>query len=137
MANLVAYRISFWANKARGRRVTWVRYGTGMESALAHAKKAILAEHPNAHGFLIRREHDHGTTTISNPRSHTMAKRKKTKARKIAIPKGKASGDRFKKGTATYVVVSYVAKKGPAKGKRVRFARRVKAKRATKRKSRR
>ncbi len=42
----------------------------------------------------------------------------------VKIPKGKKKGDYFKKGNRRYVVVSYTTKGG----KRVRFARRVKAK---------
>jgi hypothetical protein len=40
-----------------------------------------------------------------------------------AIPKGKKKGDTFTRGGVTYKVVSYTIKKGPRKGKRVRYAR--------------
>lgn len=87
-----------------------------------------------------RRSHRDDFVVIEDnpaPRKTSMAKKKtarKTTKAKVAIPKGKSAGDHFKKGTTTYVVVSYVPKKGPAKGKRVRFARRTTA-RAAKRKT--
>lgn len=55
--------------------------------------------------------------------AQTKAKKKPT----ITIPKGKKKGDHFKKGSKHYVVVSYVKN-----GKRVRFARTIKAPRKTK-----
>lgn len=46
--------------------------------------------------------------------------------RSVAIPKGVRAGERFTRGGKTFVVVSYIH---PSSGKRVRFARRVKARR--------
>ena len=50
---LTAYLFSF--NDGTGKRIAWTRYGNDMEATLALAKRAALADYPEASGWLISR----------------------------------------------------------------------------------
>jgi hypothetical protein len=64
-----AYRVSFWPDANRDRRIRWIRYGTDMEQVFALTQKAARADYPHATGFSIESSQE-GAVNLSrsNPK---------------------------------------------------------------------